>query len=68
METSFNGLSDFHQLVISVFKKIFSKLKLKDIRHRELKKLSEETFNQKHILKLTNECVNYYSRFEPTTT
>ena len=68
METSFSGLSGFHQLVISIFKTIFSKLKLKDIKYREFKKFSEQTFNQKRILKHTNECVNFYSRFEPTTT
>ena len=60
----FTGLSDFHKLIISVFKTTFSKSKPKEIIYRDFKKFSEETFNQELSLKLADECANNYSSFE----
>ena len=51
-------------MVISVFKTTFSKLKPTEIIYGDFKKFSEENFNQKLSLKLTNECVSDYSSFE----
>ena len=42
----FTGLSDYHKLVLSVFKTTFSKSKPKEIIYRNLKKFNEEDFNQ----------------------
>ena len=64
MEILFTGLSYFHELVISVFKTTFSKSKAKEIIYRDFKKFSEESFNEKLNLNLTNECVNNSSSFE----
>ena len=63
-ETCFTGLSNFHRLVISVFKTTFLKSKPKEIMYRDFKKISEERFNEELSLKLTNECVNNYLSFE----
>ena len=63
-ETCFTGLSNFHRLVISVFKTTFLKSKPKEIMYRDFKKISEESFNEELSLKLTNECVNNYLSFE----
>ena len=63
-ENLFTGLSDFHKLVISVFKTTFLKSKPKEIIYRDFKKFSGESFNEELSLKLTNECVNDYSSFE----
>ena len=63
-ETLFTGLSDFHKLVISVFKTTFLKSKHKEIINRDFKKFSEESFNEELIVKLTNECVNNSFSFE----
>ena len=41
----FTGLSDFHNLVLSIFKITFPKSKLKEITYRNFKNFSEENFN-----------------------
>ena len=51
-EAFLTGLSDFHKLVIFVFKTRFSNSKPKEIIYRDFKKSSEETFNQELSLKL----------------
>ena len=43
--TVFTGLSDFHKLVLSVFKTTFPKSKPKEIMYRNFKTFSEENFN-----------------------
>ena len=63
-ETLFSGLSDFHKLVMPVFKSTFSRSKPKDTLHRDFRKFSEENFNQELSLKLTNKCTNNFSSFE----
>ena len=42
--TVFTGLSDFHKLVLSVFK-TFPKSKTKEITYQDFKNFSEENFN-----------------------
>ena len=53
-KTLFTGLSDFHKLVISVFKTAFLKSKPKEIIYKDFTKFSEESFNEELSLKLTN--------------
>ena len=43
--TVFTGLSDFHKLVLSVFKTTFPKSKPKEITYRNFKNFIEENFN-----------------------
>ena len=40
-ETFFTGLSDFHKLVLSIFKTTFKKSKAKEIIYRDFKKFKE---------------------------
>ena len=54
------GLSDCHKLVLSVFKKTFSKSKPKEIINRNFKKFNEKDFNQE----LRSELAKNYSSFE----
>ena len=42
----FRGLSDFHQLIMSVFKATFKKPKLKEIVYRNYRKFNESNVNQ----------------------
>ena len=44
-ETFFTGLSDFHKLVLSIFKTTFTKSRAKEIIHRDFKKFNEQCFN-----------------------
>ena len=44
-ETVFTGLSDFHKLVLSVFKLHFSKAKAKKISYRNFRDFKEDNFN-----------------------
>ena len=42
----FTGLSDFHKLVLSVFKTTFPKSKRNEITYRNFKSFNQEDFNQ----------------------
>ena len=44
-DTIFKGLSDFHKLVLSVFKAMFTKSKPKEIVYRNYRKVNENNFN-----------------------
>ena len=46
----FTKLSDFHKLVLSVFKTTFPKLKPKEITYMNFENFSVENFNQGQIL------------------
>ena len=60
----FTGLSDFHKLVLSVFKTTFPKSKPKEIAYRNFKNFSEENFNQELRINLGERCVKNYVSFE----
>ena len=45
-ETAFAGLSDFHKLVLFVFKLHFSKAKAKEISYRDFRDFKENNFNR----------------------
>ena len=62
--TVFTGLSDFHKLVLSVFKTTFPKSKPKEITYRNFKNFSEENFNQELRTNLGERCVKNYVSFE----
>ena len=62
--TVFTGLSDFHKLVLSVFKTTFPKSKPKEITYRNFKNFSEENFNQELRTNLRERCVKNYASFE----
>ena len=53
----FAGLSGYHKLLLSVFKRAFSKSKPKEIIYRNFKKFNED-FNQELRCKLSTELVN----------
>ena len=44
-EIFFTGLSDFHKLVLSIFKATFTKSREKEIIYRDFKKFNEQCFN-----------------------
>ena len=60
---SFNGLSDCHKLVMSVFKTTFSKSEPKEIIYGNFKKFNEG-FNQELRGRFSTELVDNYSSFE----
>ena len=62
--TVFPGLSDFHRLVLSVFKIAFPKSKPKKIAYKNFKNFSEENFNQELRINLGERCVKNYASFE----
>ena len=62
--TVFTGLSDFHKLVLSVFKTTFPKSKPKEITYRNFKNFNEENFNQELKISLEEKCVKDYASFE----
>ena len=62
--TLFTGLSDFHKLVLSVFKTTFCKSKPKEIIYRNFKNFEEESFNQELKNSLSNNSTESYERFE----
>ena len=57
-------MSDFHKLVLYVFKTTFPKSKPKEITYRNFKNFSEENFNQELRTNLRERCVRNYSSFE----
>ena len=57
-------LSDFHELVLSVFKLQFSKTKDKEILFRNFKDIKGDNFNQDLQNSLSAESVEKYSSFE----
>ena len=61
----FTGLSDYHKLVLTVFKTTFSKSKPKEIIYRNFnEKDNEKDFNQELRGRLSPELVDNYSSFE----
>ena len=63
-ETVFTGLSDFHKLVLSVFKLHFSKAKAKEISYRDFRAFKENNFNQDLQNRLSAQSVEEYAPFE----
>ena len=63
-ETVFTGLSDFHKLVLSVFKLHFSKVKAKEISSRNFRDFKEDSFNRHLQNRLSAESVEEYAPFE----
>ena len=61
--TLFHGLSDFHKLVLSVFKTTFCKSKPKEIIYRNFKNFDEESFNQELKNNLINSSTESYQFF-----
>ena len=61
-ETFFTGLSDFHKLVLSIFKTTFTKSKAKEIIYRDFKKFNEQCFNKDLRTELSSKSVK--SSFE----
>ena len=62
--TFFTGFSDFHKLVLSVFKTTFCKSKPKEITYRNFKNFEEEIFNQELRNNLINNSIESYEFFE----
>ena len=60
----FTGLSDFHKLVLSIFKTTFCKYKPKEIICRNFKNFEEESFNQELKNNLINSSTESYEFFE----
>ena len=63
-ETVFTGLSDFHKLVLSVFKLHFSKAKAKEISYRDFRAFKENNFNRDLQNRLSAQSVEEYAPFE----
>ena len=63
-ETVFIGLSDFHKLVLSLFKLHFPKAKAKEILCRNFRDFKEDNFNQDLQNRLLVESVEEYAPFE----
>ena len=63
-ETVFTGLSDFHKLVLSVFKLHFSKAKAKEISYKDFRAFKENNFNQDLQNRLSAQSVEEYAPFE----
>ena len=64
MDTIFTGLSDFHKLVLSVFKTTFTKSKPKKIIYRNYRKFNQSNFNQDLHNQLSSEQPKDYAFFE----
>ena len=60
-ETVFTGLSDFHKLVLSVFKLHFSKAKTMEVSYRNLRDFKEDNFNRNLQNRLSAESVEEYT-------
>ena len=58
------GLSDFHKLVLSVFKTTFAKSKPKEIVYRNYRKFNENNFNQNLHHHFSSEQPKEYVPFE----
>ena len=63
-ETVFTGLSDFHKLVLSVFKLHFSKAKAKEILYKNFRDFKENNFNWDLQNRLSAQSVDEYAPFE----
>ena len=63
-ETFFTGLSDFHKLVLSIFKTTFTKSKAKKIIYRDFKKFNEQCFNNDLRTELSSKSIKSYGSFE----
>ena len=63
-ETIYPGLSDFHEMVSSVFKLHFLKTKDNEILYTNFKHLKEGTFNRGLQKRLSAESVEKYSSFQ----
>ena len=63
-ETVFTGLSDFHKLVLSVFKLHFSKAKAKEISYKNFRDFKENNFNWDLQNRLSAQSVDEYAPFE----
>ena len=63
-ETVFTGLSDFHKLVLSIFKLHFSKVKAKEISYRNFGDFKEDNFNRDLQNRLSAESIEKYAPFE----
>ena len=64
METIFTGLSDFHKLILSVFKTTFTKFKPKEIVYRNYRKFNKNYFNKGLHNQLSSEQPKDYASFE----
>ena len=58
------GLSDFHKMVVTVFKYTFSKSKPKEITYRSYKNFDQDKFKKDLKNKLQNKTVSEYETFE----
>ena len=56
-KTFFTGLSDFHKLVLSIFKTTFTKSKAKEIIYRDFKKFNEQCFNNGLCTELSSKSI-----------
>ena len=63
-ETYFTGLSDYHKLVLSVFKTTFSKTGPKEMMCRDYKNFDQDIFTQELCTSLSSETVLDYNSFE----
>ena len=63
-ETVFTGLSDFHKLVLSVFKLHFSKVKAREVSYRDFRDFKENNFNWDLQNRLSAQSVEQYTPFE----
>ena len=63
-ETIFTRLSDFHKLVLSVFKLHFSKAKAKEISYKNFRDFKENNFNWDLQNRLSAQSVDEYAPFE----
>ena len=63
-ETIFTRLSDFHKLVLSVFKLHFLKAKAKEISYRDFRAFKENNFNRDLQNRLSAQSVEEYAPFE----
>ena len=63
---SFIGLSDFHKLVLTIFKTTFPKSKSKQILYRDYKTFDKKNFNHELKEHLSTLKVDDYSKFENT--
>ena len=63
-ETVFTGLSDFHKLVLSVFKLYFSKAKAKEISYRNFRDFKKDNFKRNLQNRPSAESVEEYAPFE----
>ena len=63
-ETVFTGLSDFHKLVLSVFKLHSPKAEAKQISYRNFRDFKEDNFNRGLQNRLSAESIEEYGIFE----